>query len=40
MSSTDAATIRKFKNEFNHLPTPLPVFLMIITPTHILPYVY
>ena len=40
MSSTDAATIRKFKGEFNGLQTPLPVFLMIVTPTHILPYVY
>lgn len=40
MSSTDAASIRKFKREFDGLPTPLPVFLMIITPTHILPYVY
>ncbi len=40
MSSTDAATVRKYKAEFNHLSTPLPVFLMIITPTHILPYVF
>ena len=40
MSSTDAATIRKFKNEFNDLPTPLPVFMMIVTPTHVLSYVY
>jgi hypothetical protein len=40
MSLTDAATVRKFKYEFNNLPTPLPVFLMIVTPTHILPYVY
>jgi hypothetical protein len=40
MSTTDAASIRKFGSEFNILPTPLPVFLMIITPTHILPYVY
>lgn len=40
MSSTDAAAIRKFKNEFSALPTPLPVFMMIVTPTHVLPYVY
>lgn len=40
MSATDATTIRKFKNEFGALPTPLPVFMMIITPTHVLPYVY
>lgn len=40
MSTTDAASIRKFKREFERLPTPLPVFLIIVTPTHILPYVY
>ena len=40
MSTTDAATVRKFKGEFSNLQTPLPVFLMIVTPTHILPFVY
>lgn len=40
MSATDVAALRKFKTEFSDLPTPLPVFLMIVTPTHILPYVY
>ena len=40
LSSTDAKSIKKFKKEFSQLQTPLPVFLMIITPTHILTYVY
>lgn len=40
ISTIDAAAIRKFKKEFSNLQTPLPVFLMIVTPTHILPYVY
>ncbi len=40
MSATDAAAIKKFKKEFVELPSPLPVFMMIVTPTHILPYVY
>jgi len=40
LSSTDAGTIRRYKKDFDTLKTPLPVFLMIVTPTHILPYVY
>lgn len=40
LSTTDAAAIRKFKKEFDGLQTPLPVFLMIVTPEYILPYVY
>lgn len=40
MSTTDARALKKFKKEFSELPSPLPVFMMIITPTHILPYVY
>lgn len=40
MSSVDAATIRKFKYEFRQMATPIPVFMLIATPTHILPYVY
>lgn len=40
MSATDAAAIKKFKKEFSELLSPIPVFMMIITPTHILPYVY
>ncbi len=40
MSGTDSNTVRKFKSEFENLQTPLPVFLLILTPTHILPYVF
>lgn len=40
MSTTDVAAIKKFKKEFAELPSPLPVFMIIVTPTHILPYVY
>jgi hypothetical protein len=40
MSTTDAETVGKFKVEFNALPTPLPVFLLILTSTSVLPFVY
>ncbi len=40
MSNVDLATVRRFKSEFENSPTPLPVFLMIVSPTHILPYVF
>lgn len=40
LSRTDASTIQKFKKDFIDLQTPLPVFLMIITPEQILTYVY
>jgi hypothetical protein len=40
MSCVDTSTVQKFKNEFQLLPSPLPVFLMIITPNNVLPYVY
>jgi hypothetical protein len=40
LSNVDTNAVRNFKKEFSHLPTPLPVFLMIVTPTHILPYVF
>ncbi|MDJ1485946.1 Mov34/MPN/PAD-1 family protein [Cytophagaceae bacterium YF14B1] len=39
-SQTDLNTVGKFKNYFEQLPTPLPVFLMIVTPNHILPYIF
>jgi hypothetical protein len=39
-SGTDMATVRKFKNYYASQPTPLPVFLTIITPKSILPFVY
>jgi hypothetical protein len=40
LSPTDMKTVRRVKKEFSELATPLPVFLMIITPTNILPYVF
>ncbi|MES2062583.1 MAG: Mov34/MPN/PAD-1 family protein [Bacteroidota bacterium] len=39
-SATDMATVKKFKNYYANQPTPLPVFLTIITPKSILPFVY
>jgi len=39
-SGTDKATMRKFKNQYADQPTPLPVFLTIITPNSLLPFVY
>jgi hypothetical protein len=40
LSNVDINTVKKFKTEFERLSTPLPVFLMVLTPTHILPYVF
>jgi integrative and conjugative element protein (TIGR02256 family) len=40
MSDTDYRTIRKFRRQFNELSSPLPVFLLIVTPTIIVTYVY
>jgi integrative and conjugative element protein (TIGR02256 family) len=40
MSTTDLRTVIKFKKEFDNLTAPLPVFLMIITPDNILPFVF
>ena len=40
MSGTDANSVRKFKKEFQSLQSPLPVFLMILTPNVLLPFVY
>lgn len=40
LSATDANTIKKFKKDFSELQTPLPVFLMIITPEQVLTYIY
>ena len=40
LSPTDYKTVNKFKKEFNNLLTPLPVFLTIVTPEGILPYVF
>ena len=40
ISLTDSNTVQRFKDEFDNLPSPLPVFMMIITPDNVLPYVY
>ncbi len=40
MSTVDANTVKRFKEEFEKSQTPLPVFLTIITPTNLLCYVY
>lgn len=40
MSMIDEKTVEEFKNEFQSLPSPLPVFLMIITPSHQLPFIF
>lgn len=40
MSLKDTNTVRRFKSELSELTTPLPVFLTIITPNQILPYVF
>lgn len=40
LSSTDQETIDKYKVEFNNLLTPIPVFITIVTPEGILPYVF
>jgi len=39
-SDTDMHSVARFKKELAHLVTPLPVFLMIVTPKAILPFVY
>jgi hypothetical protein len=40
MSGTDHATVHRFKQEFDELPNPLPVFLLIATSDALLPFVY
>jgi len=40
LSGTDMRTVNRFKREFDTLINPLPVFLLIATPTNILCYVY
>lgn len=40
MSIKDAATVQQFKHDFETLTSPLPVFLLIATPTAVLPFVY
>jgi hypothetical protein len=40
MSTKDMTTVQRFKSELSELTTPLPVFLTIVTPNDILPYVF
>jgi len=40
LSTTDMNTVKRFKKELDSLVNPLPVFLTILTPTHLLSYVY
>ena len=40
MSPTDTETVMRFKEKFDTLISPLPVFLLIVTPTAFLPFVY
>ena len=40
LSTIDLASVQKFKREFDALLTPLPVFLTVVTPNAILPYVF
>lgn len=40
LSGIDLNTVKRFKKEFEYLNNPLPVFILISTPTNILPYVY
>jgi hypothetical protein len=40
LSTIDLASVQKFKKEFDTLLTPLPVFLTIVTPEAVLPYVF
>ncbi len=40
MSQIDSGTVQRFKKEFEQMASPLPVFLMIITPKGVFPFVY
>ncbi|PZV82289.1 ThiF family protein [Algoriphagus aquaeductus] len=40
VSETDLKTVQRFKAEFDKLRSPLPVFLTILTPEKILPFVF
>lgn len=40
LSEDDMESVDKHKNELAELPTPLPVFLSIVTPNGIFPYVF
>lgn len=40
LSSIDMAAVRRFKSEFDELTTPLPVFLTVVAPVGVLPFVF
>lgn len=40
LSDVDMASVNKFKKELSELVTPLPVFLTLVAPAGILPYVF
>ncbi|HVU96902.1 MAG TPA: Mov34/MPN/PAD-1 family protein [Puia sp.] len=40
MSPTDETAVARFKAEYKDLTTPLPVFLTIVTPKSVLPFIY
>ncbi|MBN9300137.1 MAG: Mov34/MPN/PAD-1 family protein [Filimonas sp.] len=40
LSQTDMRTVLRFRDEYAAYATPLPVFLTIITPTNILPFIF
>lgn len=40
LSDVDMASVSKFKTEFSQLVTPLPVFLTVVAPVGILPFVF
>lgn len=40
LSGKDMQTVKKFKTELDSLENPLPVFLTVVTPDFVLPYVF
>lgn len=40
LSATDMATVARFKSEFDKEITPLPVFLTVVTPRYVLPFIF
>lgn len=40
LSETDMESVYRFKAEFSEMTTPLPVFLTVVTPSGILPFIY
>jgi len=40
LSSKDLQTARKFKSKLDQMDNPLPVFITVLTPTSLLPFVF